>query len=181
MKHILPKHHSKRVHRVYGLKSKTWVSINLLCLVLLPALVFGMKAQAAENLIASADYVSPLSDNAYIVQPPISPTPSYLSAQQAYIYTKHHPDIEYRIYGLESSYGLHDGCRDKGEFNGFGYRQNKSEWVCYPTFQEAADNVDQWLVEKLDNEHLKLGEALCLYNQGSENSLCRYASNFLNL
>src|SRR5690348_4227672 len=36
-----------------------------------------------------------------------------------------------KIYQLESSGGKNDGCRKLGLYNGYGFRQNTSEWMCY--------------------------------------------------
>lgn len=77
--------------------------------------------------------------------------------------------ILWRIYTLESSQGKRDGCKKQGKVNGFGYRQNAREHVCFDYFEEVAYYVDIWLEEKLKDHDL--ATALCGYNLGfqSEN------------
>lgn len=106
-------------------------------------------------------------------------TTTTISPEHAYILTKHHPDILWRMYGLESSFGRNDGCKASGEFNGFGFAQNTTTWNCYGSFTEVVDKVDAWLDTEL--AHHTLAQSLCLYNQGIIENDCRYARNFMNL
>ena len=77
--------------------------------------------------------------------------------------------ILWKVYTLESSKGARDGCKSQGKVNGFGYRQNARERVCYDYFEEVAYHVDVWFEEKLKT--YDLATALCGYNLGfqSEN------------
>lgn len=84
-----------------------------------------------------------------------------------------------KIYQLESSGGKNDSCRALGMFNGFGYRQNSFEWMCYSSHEEVRNLVINWLTQ-----HIKSGDiqsALCLYNEGKIESQCRYSLNALAL
>lgn len=49
-------------------------------------------------------------------------------------------------------------------FNGFGFRQNSAEHMCYATFQEVVAEVDNWFDKHLKNH--TLAESLCGYNAG---------------
>jgi len=72
--------------------------------------------------------------------------------------------ILWKIYTLESSQGKRDGCKNQGKVNGFGYRQNARERICYDYFEEVAYYVDIWFEEKLKT--YDLATALCGYNLG---------------
>ena len=84
-----------------------------------------------------------------------------------------------KIYTLESSNGKNDGCNNLGLFNGYGYRQNSFEHICYGSHEEVRQLVINWL-----EKHIKEGnitQALCLYNQGLNENSCTYAVNYLSL
>ncbi len=84
-----------------------------------------------------------------------------------------------KIYTLESSNGKNDGCNRLGLFNGYGFRQNSSEWICYESHEQVRTLVIDWLTK-----HIKGGDiqsALCLYNRGTNESGCTYAMNFNSL
>lgn len=66
----------------------------------------------------------------------------------------------WKVYGLESSWGVNDSCKNKGMFNGFGYIPGN----CYDHFSDVLDRVERWFVEKLA-EH-DLPTAICGYNLG---------------
>lgn len=107
------------------------------------------------------------------------PTPTPTPTKEQIIFAHKHGDIIWHIYGLESSFGRADGCRAKGLYNGFGYRQNSSEWVCYRTFNEVVDHVEAWVEQHSD---LPLGQMMCLYNAGDANTTdCNDANQFMKL
>jgi hypothetical protein len=84
-----------------------------------------------------------------------------------------------KIYTLESSNGKNDSCKNLGLFNGYGFRQNSFEWVCYNSHEEVRELVINWLTK-----HIKDGDiasSLCLYNQGKVTDQCTYAMNFKSL
>lgn len=85
-----------------------------------------------------------------------------------------HPEQLMVIYTLESSQGKQDGCKKQGKYNGFGFRQNSFEHVCYDTFQEVVTEVDNWLTNKDAINY-------CLYNEGKSRNDCPYAKNALTL
>lgn len=88
-------------------------------------------------------------------------------------------DILWKVYRLESSAGQNDGCKRGGKFNGFGYRQNSKEWVCFDTFEEVAHYVSVLFEERM--EKMSLAEALCLYNTGTKSKDCKYYRDFMAL
>lgn len=84
--------------------------------------------------------------------------------------------IERQIYLHESTSGKNDGCRNMGLYNGYGYRQNSFEHICYSSHEEVRQLVIKWLTT-----HIKSGDiasALCMYNQGKITSQCSYALKF---
>ena len=84
-----------------------------------------------------------------------------------------------KIYTLESSNGKNDGCNRLGKFNGYGYRQNTFEWICYDSHEEVRMHVINWLTKHIKNGDIE--SALCLYNQGKITNDCTYAVNFNSL
>jgi len=84
-----------------------------------------------------------------------------------------------KIYTLESSNGKNDGCRDLGLYNGYGYRQNSFEWVCYKSHDEVRQRVITWLTKNIKEGNIE--KALCLYNRGLNETGCRYAINYKSL
>lgn len=74
-----------------------------------------------------------------------------------------------KVYTLESSRGKHDSCRAKGLYNGYGYGQNKTSWLCFDSPDEPREKVAKWFTKELARR--SLAEALCGYNLGfqSEN------------
>lgn len=82
------------------------------------------------------------------------------------------------VFKLESSSGKHDGCVTKGlGYNGYGYRQNSTEWKCFGSREEVAGYV-AWQFEKY-LKTMDLETALCYYNTGSKIKGCQYYKNFL--
>jgi hypothetical protein len=84
-------------------------------------------------------------------------------------------EIADRIFILESSGGKYVNC-PLNTYNGFGWKQNKSEWKCYNTQEEVRGYVIKWLEEK--TKKFSLFESLCLYNQGIVTSECNYVDKF---
>ena len=63
--------------------------------------------------------------------------------------------------------------------NGYGYRQNSGEWICYDSHEEVRQHVIAWL-----EQHIKAGDidkSLCMYNQGIDETKCTYAINYQSL
>lgn len=85
------------------------------------------------------------------------------------------------IYTLESSNGRNDGyCQDLHAVNGYGYRQNKHEMICYDTHNRVRDLVINWVTEKI-NLGWSVGKLTCYYNQGRILTDCPYYQNYLKL
>jgi hypothetical protein len=80
------------------------------------------------------------------------------------------------IYMKESSSGKNDSCRDLGLYNGYGYRQNSFEWICYNSHEEARQHVIDWLTQNIKNGNIE--QALCKYNMGIDTQNCSYAINY---
>lgn len=86
-----------------------------------------------------------------------------------------------KIYILESSGGKNDGfCKSRGGVNGFGYRQNAHERVCYNTYETVRALVTAWVTDKLDNQW-SIAKTVCYYNRGSIMNDCPYYQNYLIL
>ena len=96
--------------------------------------------------------------------------------------TMENPLILKVVRMLESTGGVNDGCEEDGLVNGFGYRQNSSEFRCYKDFRSVAKKVDDWFTERLDYNNNHLPEALCYYNKGIAGQMtCDYSQGFLGL
>lgn len=81
------------------------------------------------------------------------------------------------IYLKESTSGKNDGCRRLGLYNGYGFRQNSFEWVCYRSHEEVRALVIEWLTKNIKEGNIE--EALCYYNEGRRNNGCRYTLNYV--
>jgi len=96
------------------------------------------------------------------------------------IYNHKYADILWRIYGLESTWGKNDGCKDDGQFNGYGYGQNTSSWNCFASFEIVTDKVDLW-IDKQMKKGLTIAEIVCLYNTGTISKNCMYYTKYLSI
>ena len=85
-----------------------------------------------------------------------------------------------KIYGLESSFGKFDTCRQQGQYNGYGYGQNSDIWNCFESFEIVTGKVEAWIQDKLAKNYT-LAETLCTYNVGKKVEDCDYYKNFLAL
>lgn len=81
-----------------------------------------------------------------------------------------------RIYTLESSNGKNDGCRKQGLYNGYGFRQNSREFMCYASPDEVRGHVITWLLQNIKDGNVE--QALCYYNRGIRETGCTYAVNY---
>lgn len=88
-------------------------------------------------------------------------------------------DIADKIYTLESSGGKNDGCKRLGKFNGYGFRQNDHEWVCYESHAQVRLEVINWLTKNIKDGNIE--KAMCLYNKGTIEEGCAYALNYKSL
>jgi len=87
--------------------------------------------------------------------------------------------IANKIYTLESSGGKNDSCRNMGLYNGYGFRQNSSEHICYTSHEEVRSLVIEWLTINIGKYGLE--KALCRYNEGINETGCTYSANYLTL
>ena len=88
--------------------------------------------------------------------------------------------IVWQIYGLESTWGRNDGCKQTGKFNGFGFNQHKSSWKCFDTFEAASQAVHSWVASMREQGH-DWPTLLCYYNTGHLVNNCRYYQKSLTL
>jgi len=88
-------------------------------------------------------------------------------------------EIVDKIYILESSGGKNDHCLKEGLKNGYGFRVNKREQVCYQSHEEVRTEVELWISNRMDK--MTLAEMLCVYNKGLKVNNCTYYKKFLNL
>lgn len=109
----------------------------------------------------------------------ITPKPK---TEKEIIFSYKNGDILWKIYGLESSWGRNDGCREQGKYNGFGYGQNKYVWNCFNSFEEVVEKVNNWFEKRLKENGNDLTEALCYYNTGLTKQVnCKYYQSFISL
>ena len=86
------------------------------------------------------------------------------------------------VYFLESTSGKNDACKEEGKINGFGYRQNGSEWKCYGSFEEVVEIVNVWFEDRLSTNGNNMVEAACYYNTGVANQpTCEYGQNLVSV
>lgn len=81
---------------------------------------------------------------------------------------------------MESSGGHNDNCKLSGRYNGYGFAQNRYQWVCYISMSEVQTKVESWL-ENEANKGLTLPQLLCLYNRGIIENDCPYYEHYLEL
>lgn len=113
------------------------------------------------------------------IEPTITPKPK---TEKEIIFSKKYGEILWKIYGLESSWGRNDSCRNQGKYNGFGYGQNSYVWNCFDSFEEVVEKVNNWFDKRLKENGNDLAEALCYYNLGLERQInCKYYQSFISL
>jgi hypothetical protein len=88
-------------------------------------------------------------------------------------------EIVNKVKVLESSNGLNDGCKRYGKVNGYGYRQNSKEWICFNSESEVRGYVAELFEKRL--KEMSLEESLCMYNQGIKTNNCDYSIKFKNI
>lgn len=76
------------------------------------------------------------------------------------------------IFLKESTRGKNDGCRRLGLYNGYGFRQNTFEHICYKSQEEVRGLVIEWLTKNIKEGNIE--EALCYYNEGKRSENCEY-------
>jgi hypothetical protein len=90
-------------------------------------------------------------------------------------------EVLWKIYGLESSWGRNDYCRQSGKgYGGFGVMNNK-EVVCYESFEKAVERAEYWFEQAMIKAKGDLATALCYWNLGELQVNCKYHQAFLTL
>lgn len=108
--------------------------------------------------------------------------PASKKGADAQVISKHkYASLMWGIYGKESTWGKADGCKNKGLFNGYGFRQNTREWKCFESFEEVSTEVENWLVANLAKFDNNINRTLCYYNKGLVLTDCDYSSDVLSL
>lgn len=121
------------------------------------------KIETATNIVANAQSPKAMTDMEVIEQYHLSP-------------------VLKTVYFLESTSGQNDGCKEQGQFNGFGYAQNSSQWKCYESFEKVVEKVNEWFEERLSMNGNDLVEATCFYNRGVQGlQVCDYSVNFFSV
>jgi hypothetical protein len=102
-----------------------------------------------------------------------SAIPRKPETKQEIIDASRHPKEINKIWMNETTKGtntnpqaLHNICKAQGKSNEFGYG-GMQKMICFDSFQEAVDVVDQWL-------DTRIAENLCYYNLGIKTSNCNY-------
>ena len=78
-----------------------------------------------------------------------------------------------KIFALESSRGKNDYCKTIGKVNGYGYRQNAKERVCFNFHEEVKELVEGWVANH-QTQGLTEAQLLCHYNTGQATDDCDY-------
>jgi hypothetical protein len=102
-------------------------------------------------------------------------------SEKEIILSRKNGEVLWKIYGLESSWGRNDYCRQSGKgYGGFGVMNNK-EVVCYESFEKAVERAEYWFENALKIAKGDLATALCYWNLGELQVNCKYYQAFLTL
>ncbi|MEM3335436.1 MAG: hypothetical protein QXY47_05340 [Thermoplasmata archaeon] len=102
-------------------------------------------------------------------------------SEKEIILSRKNGEVLWKIYGLESSWGRNDYCRQSGKgYGGFGVMNNK-EVVCYESFEKAVERAEYWFENALKTAKGDLATALCYWNLGELQVNCKYYQAFLTL
>lgn len=87
--------------------------------------------------------------------------------------------ILWKVYGLESTWGKNDYCRNRGlGYAGFGVLAD-GQIVCYRSFSDAVARAEYWLLKNWDRKSLAV--TLCRWNTGKGSETCPYYESYLSL
>ena len=120
-----------------------------------------------------------------VVKAVVSPTPKANASVQsdAQVEEKSSTSAEElarKIYQLESSSDKNDSCHSIGKHNGFGFRQNKMENVCFNFTEEVRELVIDWIIDHKE-QGLSDAQLMCHYNTGTPSDTCEYYVKSLTL
>ena len=106
-----------------------------------------------------------------------------LQTEEQIVKSQKHGEVLWKVYQLESQRGQEDYCRIQGKgYGGFGVKDDDEKIVCYPTFEQAVERAQYWLVQ--DGIEDDFVNGLCIYNLGGKNapySNCNYYQNYLGV
>ncbi len=85
----------------------------------------------------------------------------------------------WNVYGLESTFGDKDNCKNSGRVNGFGFGQSSKYWRCYKNLDDVLDDVEDWFVTQIPLKGIP--NSLCFYNTGYNIRNCDYYQKYLQL
>lgn len=139
-------------------------------LLSLPLFVGAYKNITNEPVVISP--IPPMTVNASFEPTPTLPPPK--TEKELILSQKYGKEIWIQ-YRLESSRGKNDGCRDKGQFNGFGYAQSKHTWNCFDSFEVVVSKVNAWHEKHSD---MALAQRLCYYQSGEIKESCEYYEKY---
>ena len=90
-----------------------------------------------------------------------------------------HGEVLWKVYGLESTWGRNDYCRNNNlGFAGYGVL-NEGAIVCYDSFKKATERAEYWLVK--NGVEKDIATALCTWNTGVRQPNCNYYQDYLSL
>ena len=103
--------------------------------------------------------------------------------EEQIVKSQKHGEVLWKVYQLESGRGKNDYCRIQGKgYGGFGVKDDDDKIVCYPTFEQAVERAQYWLVQ--DGIEDDFVNGLCVYNLGGKNapySNCNYYQDYLGV
>lgn len=111
--------------------------------------------------------------------PSVTPTPR-LRSEKEIILSMKHGNVLWKIYGLETSYGKNDYCRNNGlGYGGFGV-MHAGQIICYDSFAKATERAEYWLTNLGVDKNLV--SALCMWNLGQQGLVnCVYYQHYLSM
>lgn len=161
---------------------KLWLLFGIFMISLIAMAGYGVKSFFSIYYIASPIQTRPVK----ITNPEfknVKPKKQAIKVvEPVYASVTHYEvsDIVDKIFTLESSRGVNDGCRDKGLYNGYGFMQSTFYWNCYSNQEEVVNLVTNWVQDKRD-KGFSTAEIYCYYNVGIKENDCPYYRNAISL
>lgn len=139
-----------------------------------PVIIKEVKPQAQKALVPEID--SKLQGSAKL-EPKITTVPK---SEEQIVKEMKHGEVLWKVYGLESTWGRADYCRNNNlGYAGYGVL-NEGKIVCYESFAKATERAEFWLV-KNGLEEKPLANVLCIWNQGVDTNECNYVKSYMSL
>lgn len=138
--------------------------------------IYSTLSRNIENTFTTVAYAPRFTAYASPLAKTQTPNSVTILSHEQYIHTKSHGDIILRIWNNESSEGKAPFlyCSNRDQTNEFGFGVTLKTPICFKTFEDSVDAVNNWFDVKLQS--MSLAQALRLYS-GSDNS---YINSFLN-